>query len=122
MNPEQNPLLQTEDPYANVKTVQNAATDAQMEFQRLCWELFHQDLRGKKFIELLKERYLMRPLFTPDHPQGSNQAMFWEGFREAVRSFYNYGLQHQQYINGVTNSGSASTIPGSPAASITAAG
>jgi hypothetical protein len=108
MNPEDNEFLKIDNPFENVKHAQDEMVKAQMEFQRLCYEVFHVEPNGKKLMELLKERYLLRPLYTPDHPQAVTQSMFWEGFREAIRSFHNYGLQHIQYINGVTNNGTGS--------------
>ena len=81
------------------------ASKMQLEFQRLCWELFHVNPQGKRFMEILKERYLMQPLFKPTDPQCKELALFWEGFKEAIRGFNNFGLQHQQYVNGVNNSG-----------------
>lgn len=116
MSIENNPFLQVPNPFEEVQTSQNAASREALEFQKLCWTVFHVEPSGKRLMELLKERYLLRPLFSPDHPQGQNQAMFWEGFREAIRSFHNYGLQHQLYINGVTNNGTSN--PATSAASV----
>ena len=109
MNPEDNPFLKLENPYENIKQASEEVTKVQMELQQLCWQVFHVEPHGKRLMELLKERYLMRPLFTPDHPQSSNLCMFWEGFREAIRGFDNLGKQHQQYVNGVTNVGNSTT-------------
>ena len=101
MEPKDNPYLQIEDPYANVKNKKDDASKAQMEFMALCWRVFHVDADGKRIMELMKERYLMRPLFNPEHPNCKELALYWGGFCEAIRGFYNLGLQHQQYINGV---------------------
>jgi len=98
---EDNPYLKIDNPYEDVKQVQDEVAKVQLEFQMLCHQVFHVSEHGKRLMELLKERYLMRPLFSPDHPQAVTQAMYWEGFKESIRGFWNFGLQHQLYINGV---------------------
>lgn len=113
MRPEDNPYLQIDDPFAHVKTQHDAASKAHLEFQRLCWELFHVEPRGKRFMEILQERYLRQGLFDPSHPQCKELALYWEGFKEAIRGFYNLGLQHQQYVSGVNNGQQPNTTSGS---------
>lgn len=101
MSIEDNPYLKIDNPFEYTQAAKEEAAKVELEFQRLCYEVFHVEPKGVQLMEFLKERYLLRPLYLPDHPAASNQAMFWEGFREAVRSFHNFGLRHIQYINGV---------------------
>ena len=105
MDPKDNPYLQVENPYADVTNKRDEATKAQLEFMQLCWTVFHVEPNGKRLMDLMKERYLMRPLWTPDHPNCKELSLYWSGFCEAIRGFYNLGLQHQQYVNGVENNG-----------------
>ena len=105
MEPKDNPYLKIDNPYEGVKNVRDEMNKEQLELMRLCHEVFHVEPKGKELMKIFRERYLSAALFRPDHPQCKELALYWEGFREAIRGFYNLGLQHQQYINGVQSNG-----------------
>lgn len=98
-----NPYLDTQNPYTEYERKDDGASKSQLEFQRLCYEVFLVEPSGKRLMEILKERYVMQACFSPTHPQATQLAMFWEGFKEAIRTLQNYGVQHAHYIGGNTN-------------------
>jgi hypothetical protein len=108
----ENPFLQVPNAYADVEMLQDMASREGAEFNRLCWEVFHVNQSGARLYELLSERYLQRATFNPADPQATNLALYWEGFKEAIRGLHAFGLQHIKYVNGVeSNERRSSTIP-----------
>lgn len=107
----ENPFLKIPDPYEDVKKTQTDGSKQQLEMMRLCWNVFHLNEDGKELMKIFRERYLTCALVRPDHPQADQLNMFWEGFRECIRGFYNLGLQHQQYVTGVNTNGREPTNP-----------
>ena len=63
-----NPLIQPEDYLAgyryNVEALKN--NPALFEFDKLCYELFKMNEQGKRFMELIHDRYLMPGLVSRD--------------------------------------------------------
>ena len=101
MNPEDNPYLNLANIYDTHKVQNPEQYGPGQEVNRLCYELFHVDERGKKLWELWSNRYLMQSVFSPQAPNAKDLALWWEGFREAIRGMYNLGQQHIKYMDGV---------------------
>jgi hypothetical protein len=95
-----NPLLQIPDPYEEQRAKQDKLNKEAIEFQRLCFEVFHMNKDGKALWELIKERYLLRALFAPTHLKSSELALYYEGFKEALRGLWAQGDIHLRRING----------------------
>lgn len=74
-----------------------------VEFDRLCYELFMISEQGKRFIELLLERYIIPPLVRQDNPQYSTACVWAEGFKEALRMIRQSAISHGQRITAETN-------------------
>lgn len=94
-----NPYLNFEDPFDAQKKQLEEIQKEQMEFERLCFEVFHMNAQGKQLYELIKERYLDRSLFAPTHANAPELALYYEGFKEAFRGVYTLGLKHLKRIN-----------------------
>jgi hypothetical protein len=95
-----NPFLKVNDPFEPQREQQDKVKKELIEFQRLCFEVFHMHKDGIKLYELIKERYITRSLFAPTQPNASELALYYEGFKEALRGLWNQGRTHQMRING----------------------
>jgi hypothetical protein len=95
-----NPYLQQVDPFQDQKAKQDKVNKETIEFQRLCFEVFHANNDGKALWEHIKERYLLRALFAPTHLKASELALYYEGFKEALRGLWAQGDIHLRRING----------------------
>ncbi len=93
-----NPILEQIDPYKDVKAQQEATKKAEVELQRLCYETFHAFPEGKKLYEFLRDKYLLQACFVPNDPQAHQLAMYWEGFKEAIRGIHQLGAVHAARI------------------------
>ena len=98
-----NPFLEVQDPFEHQRKKQKDVEREAIEFQRLCFEVFHMNADGKKLYELIKERYIIRGLFSPTHDNATSLALYYEGFKEAFRGLWNQGLVHLKRINGELN-------------------
>ena len=94
-----NPFLQVPDPFEDQRKQQNEVKEEAIEFQRLCFEVFHMNNDGKALYEHIEKKFLLRALFAPSHPQSQNLALYWEGFKEALRGLWAQGNMHRRRIN-----------------------
>jgi hypothetical protein len=69
-----------------------------IEFEKLCYELFEMNEMGKRFIELVKERYLIPGLSKPGTPTYQIDVLWGEGFKEFPRLILGCITSHQQRI------------------------
>lgn len=95
-----NPYLKVEDPFEKQREQIQSVKDQAIEFQRLCFEVFFVNQDGKHLLRLLQERYLHPALFSPTHQNASQLALYFEGFKEAIRGLEAQGLIHKKRING----------------------
>jgi hypothetical protein len=103
MDPADNPYLSLANIYDTHKVQHPERHGPDQEVSRLCYELFHVDERGRKLFEAWRDRYLMKAVFDPQAINARDLALWWEGFREAIRGMHNLGQQHIEYMNGVKN-------------------
>lgn len=96
-----NPLLEQENYFEGYqKSVEALKNDPKLlEFDKLCYELFENQEAGRRFIELVKDRYLLAPSTLPGSPTASNEAMWGEGVRYAFLLLINAVKSHKQRIN-----------------------
>jgi hypothetical protein len=84
---ENNPLLQPEDYTAqyrkNIEQMRN--NPDVVEWDRLCHELFEMNPQGKRWLELVTQKYLIPALARPGTPTYQLDIMFWDGFKEFGR-------------------------------------
>ena len=81
-----------------------SAQDRQaLQFEALCFKVFHTTEDGKDLARLIKDNLLITPMTDPSHPQAANLAMFEMGFKEAMRGLLAHGDAHQRRINEGNN-------------------
>lgn len=97
---EKNPLLEPENYFKGYdKSVESLKNDPKLlEFDKLCYELFENQEAGRRFIELVTDRYLLAPSTLPGSPSASNEAMWGEGLRYAFLLLRNSVKSHKQRI------------------------
>lgn len=94
-----NPLLEVPDPYQHQRAHQDKIRAEGHELQALCYDLFHVNPEGKKLYEILKNKYIIPAQYAPTHPHAANLALYWEGFKEAIRGLYDQGMVHIKRMN-----------------------
>lgn len=82
-----NPYLQQEDYFAGYKKhIEALRNDPSLiEFDKLCYELFETNQQGKRFIELITERYLIPALAKPGTATYQIDIIWSEGFKDFGR-------------------------------------
>jgi hypothetical protein len=98
MHSNNNPLLQLNDPFEPQREQLQKVQDEAIELQRLCYEVFHMQKDGVKLYEMLTKKYLMTTQWAPNHPQATNLALYWEGFKEGIRGLHDQGSVHKNRI------------------------
>lgn len=100
MEDQDNPFLQHENYFApyeeKIKDLRNQPEV--IEFDKLCFELFEANPTGKKFLSLIKERYLMMALVQKNTPTYQIDVLWQEGFKDAFRMLVVSVTSHQQRI------------------------
>lgn len=94
-----NPYLQIQDPFEDQRKQLDEVKQKQIEFQRLCFEIFHMSDDGKKLYEMIKEMYIIPARYAPSDPVAPTLAIYWEGFKEAMRGLWNQGKVHKDRVN-----------------------
>lgn len=74
-----------------------------IEFDKLCFELFSANQQGKRFLELVVERYLIPALAKPGTPTYQLDCMWAEGFKDFGRMLRGSVIAHQQRIKAGEN-------------------
>jgi hypothetical protein len=100
MTPDTNPIIQPENYFQGYEeSAAKLKNDPKiLEFDKLCYELFEHQEAGKKFIELITDRYLLAPTGSPGSPTFQNEAMWGEGLRYAFLLLRNAVRSHKQRI------------------------
>lgn len=95
-----NPLIQLPpNPFQFQHEQQQKVRDEAIELQRLCYEVFHMSDTGKKLYTMLQDKYVIPARFSPHENNASNLALYWEGFKEAIRGLHDQGLLHAKRVN-----------------------
>ena len=97
---QRNPLLEPEDYFAGYKdSIDGLKNNPEIiEFDKLCFELFSQNDLGKRFLELVTQRYLIPAMATPGKPTYQLDVMWAEGFKDFGRMLVSSVRSHQQRI------------------------
>ena len=104
--PERNPFIEPEDYWApmneSIKSLRN--NPEVVEFDKLCYEVFDKSEMGKKFMELVIEKFFIHSQIA----RGQNyqiDAIWQEGFRDAWRMIMYSVRSHAQRIKSgaITN-------------------
>jgi hypothetical protein len=102
---EKNPLLESEDYFAPYKkSIEEMRNHPDLiEFDRLCFELFEANTQGKKFIEIMKERYLFPALARVGTPTYQLDVLWGEGMKDFIRMLIAAIRSYQQKIKAGKN-------------------
>lgn len=87
MKLENNPLLKQENYAAQYnESIQKLKDRPELiEFDKICYELFQGNEMGRKFIEIVKERYLLPPSADRHAPNFKEMVIWGEGFKDFPR-------------------------------------
>ena len=96
-----NPFLNPPpNPFEGNIALEKLKQEKQIEFERLCFEIFIMLKDGKILADLVRERFILPSHFVPTDPNASTLAIWWDGFRTAMRGLtIENGMRHQARIN-----------------------
>jgi hypothetical protein len=94
-----NPLLQQEDYLAGYKESIEALKNhpEMLAFDKLCYDVFMTEF-GKKFMERVKERYLIPSLVNREQPNYKDLIIWADGFKDFPRMIIQHIMSHEQRI------------------------
>ncbi len=90
-------------PLESVKHAKEAEDRQALEFQKLCFKIFHTTEDGKDLAERIKTQLLMTAMTDPGHPQASQLCFFEAGFKEGMRGLLAHADAHKRRINEGNN-------------------
>ncbi|HWY34771.1 MAG TPA: hypothetical protein VNX68_08995 [Nitrosopumilaceae archaeon] len=97
---ENNPYLQVHDPFPEQRALKAKIDEEEIEFQRLCYEIFHMNADGIKLFEMIKKRYLLQALWSPTDKAAPTLSLWFGGFKEALNGLWLMGNIHARRIAG----------------------
>jgi hypothetical protein len=99
-----NPILEPENYFEQYKkSIDEMRNDPRMiEFDKLCYELFDMNPQGKRFMEIVIERYVIPALAKPGTATYQLDVMWAEGFKDFPRMLRMAVLSHNQRIHAET--------------------
>lgn len=103
-----NRILEQEDYFRQYKeNIAKMRNDPSViEFDKLVYELFKMNEQGKKFMDIVKERYLIPALAKPGTATYQLDIMWAEGFKDFARMILMAIQAHDQKILAETNNDS----------------
>jgi hypothetical protein len=100
MEIENNPFLQPENYFKGYdESIKKLKNDPSLiEFDKVCYELFEHQEIGRRFMELVTDRYLLMPGSLPGSAYFDNEVKWAEGLRYAFLLLRNAIKSHKQRI------------------------
>ena len=100
-----NPLLQPEDFMAGYRDSIDGLKNnpALVSFDKVCYELFEATEMGRKFMEIVHDRYLVPSIVNRDAPNYQLMVIWADGFKDAFRLIKQSVMSHQQRIKAESN-------------------
>lgn len=100
MKKEGNPILEPENYYDGYqqKIDELKQKPEAMEFDKLCYYALELSEDGKKLIQFVTDRYLIPGFANPNIVNAGENALYYEGFKEAFRMLRNSIKSHLQRI------------------------
>ena len=100
-----NPILEQEDYFKQYKeNIDKMRSDPMViEFDKLVYELFKMNEQGKRFMQIVTERYLIPALAKPGTATYQLDIMWAEGFKDFPRMLLMAIQAHDQKILAETN-------------------
>lgn len=105
MNPNENEYIKPTDYYAKYnESIEALKSDPKaLEFDKLCYELFHQYEQGKVFMKVCEKRFLIPALANIGTATYQIDCIWAEGFKEAFRTIMKCAESHDQRIKAEMN-------------------
>ena len=102
---EKNPLLEPENYYAGYeKSMNDLKNNPELiEFDKLCYELFENQEAGKRFMQIVTQRYLIPSLVNKGNPTYQLDVLWQEGFKDFIRTILCCTVSHKQRIQAQGN-------------------
>ena len=107
MTDKKNPLIEPENYFAGYQeSIEKMKNNPQLiEWDKLCFELFEVNPQGKKFLEIVTERYLIPAIAKPGTATYQLDVMWSEGFKDFGRMLLSAIRTHQHRIAAGANNG-----------------
>lgn len=95
-----NPLLQPEDYLSGYRESIEALKNKPeiIAFDKMCYELFSGSEMGKKFMQHVKDSYLIPSLVNRDAPNYDKLVIWADGFKDFGRMLVQCVMSHEQRI------------------------
>jgi len=95
-----NPLLKQEDYLSGYReSIENLKNKPELvQFDKFCYELFHMNEMGRKFMELVEERYLIPSMINREANNYQLMVIWADGFKDAFRMIKQNIMSHEQRI------------------------
>ena len=100
MTEAKNPILEAENYFQQYQdNIDGLKNDPKLiEFDKLCYEVFHKSEAGKRLLEMAIDRYVIPPMAARGTPTYQIDVLWAEGFKDVFRIFRNAILSHEQRI------------------------
>ena len=100
MELQDNPLLKPEDYLAQYRdSVDKLKNNPELiSFDKLCYEIFAMTELGKKFMEIVEERFLIPSMVNRENPNYPNMVIWADGFKDFPRMIKQHIRSHDQRI------------------------
>lgn len=100
-----NPFLQPEDYTAGYReSIEKLKNNPELiSFDKLCYELFEMNEMGKKFMEIVRERYLIPSIVARESANYQLMVIWADGFKDFPRLILQGVRSHAQRIQAETN-------------------
>lgn len=104
MELQDNPFIKPEDFLAGYQdSIEALKNNPELiSLDKLCYEVFS-DEQGKKFLEVIKERYLIPSIVSRDTPNYAHMVIWADGFKDAFRMILQHIMSHEQRIQAGKN-------------------
>ena len=97
---ENNPFLQRENYFKGYEeSIEELKNKPEViEFDKLCYQVFHEYEPGRKLLEYCKNRYLIHAMADRSKHTYGMDVIWAEGFKDVFRLFMSHVMSHEQRI------------------------
>lgn len=100
-----NPFLKPENYFAGYQeSIEGLKNHPELiEFDKLCYELFEMNEQGKKFMQIVIDKYMLNNLVNRDAANYAITTIWADGFRDFIRMIRNCITSQSQRIKAEVN-------------------
>jgi hypothetical protein len=104
--PKDNPFLKVENPYedyaaSQARNLQNKHAQEVMKLQKICYMMLQSD-SGKEWLKEFENKFMLQTLYNPSQTGVEQLSIYWEGFRDCIRTVKQMSDMHAQMITELT--------------------